>query len=91
MVFKREVTAVDWVELDIWHLRGRLHACSGKKRIVDTGRDHHPTPVRLEKLPRIGYRLPVVSDVIDEVQHHLVDARTSQQSAVGRPIVGVDQ
>ena len=57
MVFKREVTAVNRVELDLRHVGGRLHAGAREKRVVDAGGDHHLTLVRLEELPRIGDRL----------------------------------
>jgi hypothetical protein len=79
------------VELDLWHIRGRLHAGAREKRVVDPGGDHHLTLVRFEELPRAGDRLPVVPDVVKEVEHDLVDAGASQQGAVDRPIVGVDQ
>jgi hypothetical protein len=91
MVFKREVTAVDRVELDVRHVRGRLHAGAGEKRVVGTGGDHHLTLMRFEELPRIGDRLPVVFDVVEEIEHDLIDAGTSEERAVDRPIVGVDQ
>ena len=64
MVLKREVTAVDRVEL---------------------GGDHHLTLVCFEKLPRIGDRIPVVPDIVEEIEYDLVDAGASQQGAVDRP------
>jgi len=91
MVFKREVTAVDRVELDLRHVCGRLHADAREKRVVDAGGYHYLTLVRFEELPCIGNRLPVISDVVEEIEHDLVDAGASQQGAVDRPIVGVDQ
>jgi hypothetical protein len=54
MVFKREVAAVDRVELDLRHVRGRLHAGAREKRVVDARGDHHLTLVRFEELARIG-------------------------------------
>src|SRR6516165_11684680 len=91
MVFKREVTTVDWMVLDLRHVRGRLHAGAREKRVVDAGGYHYLMLVRFEELPRIGDRLPVVPDVVEEIEHDLVDAGASQQGAVDRPIVGVDQ
>jgi hypothetical protein len=91
MVFKREVAAVDRVELNLRHVRGRLHAGTREKRVVDASGNHHLTLVCFKKLSRIGDRLPVVSDVVEEIEHDLVDARARQQGAVYRPIVGVDQ
>src|SRR5215475_8964309 len=91
MVFKREVAAVDRVELDLRHVRGRLHADTREKRVVDPGGYHYLTLVRFEELPCIGNRLPVIPDVVEEIEHDLVDAGASQQGAVDRPIVGVDQ
>src|SRR5690349_15632762 len=90
MVFEREVTAVNRVELDLGHVGGRFHAGAREKRVVDAGDDHHLTLVRLEELPRIRDGLPVVPDVVEEIEHDLVYARASQQGAVDRPIVGVD-
>jgi hypothetical protein len=49
-----------------------------EKRIIDAGGDHHLTLVRFEELSRISDRLPVVSDVVEEIQHDLVNARASQ-------------
>ena len=91
MVFKREVTTVDRVKLDVGHVCGRLHASAGKKRVVDAGGDHHLMLVRLEELSRIGDRLPVVPDVVEEIEHDLVDAGASQQGAVDGPIVRIDK
>ena len=34
--------------------------------------DHHLTLARFEELPRIGDRLPVVPDVVEEIEHDLV-------------------
>lgn len=91
MVFKREVTTVDRVELDLRHVRWRPHAGAREKRVVDAGGDHHLTLVCFEKLPCIGDRLPVVPDIVEEIENDLVDAGASQQGAVDRPIIGVDQ
>jgi hypothetical protein len=66
MVFKREVTAVDRVKLDLRHVRGRLHAGAREERVVHAGGDHHLTLVRFEELPRIGNRLPVGLDVVED-------------------------
>ncbi len=91
MVFKREVTTVDRVELDLRHVRRRLHAGARKKRVVDAGDDHHLTLVRFKELPCIGNGLPIIPDVVEEIEHDLIDAWASQEGAVNRPIVGVDQ
>ncbi|MGA7034389.1 MAG: hypothetical protein WB052_16380 [Pseudolabrys sp.] len=67
MVFKREVTTVDRVELDLRHVRWRPHAGAREKRVVDAGGDHHLTLVCFEKLPCIGDRLPVVPDIVESM------------------------
>jgi hypothetical protein len=38
--------------------------------------------VRFEELPRIGNRLPVVPDVVEEIEHDLVDAGASQSGRI---------
>jgi hypothetical protein len=74
-----------------WRSAAWLHADTREKLVVDAGGYHYLTLVRFEELPCIGNRLPVIADVIEEIEHDLVDARASQQGAVDRPIVGVDQ
>jgi hypothetical protein len=39
-------------------------------------------------LARIGNHLPVVPDVVEEIEHDLVNAGASEQGAVDRPIIG---
>jgi hypothetical protein len=75
--------AVDRVELDLRHVRRRLHAGAREMRAVDAGGDHHLTLVRFEELPCIGNRLPIIPDVVEEIEHDLVDARANQRGAVG--------